>query len=789
MRKINSIVGKVGIMAAVVAVSIILILHMVAMAQVNPSFLGNEAICTEYYIYNPVTGTYVPAPWPSHLITFLYYSNNTGLNQLLYNEYYNPSSPLYHHFISPQQFNEWFSPPSGVYGNLTAIAQAYGMNILLRTANMFVANGTEDEAYDACVAIIYDMIYYYWYNILSDSWVTWVMVAETQPIGFYLALSPSQLKPLIESASSLGNQTGFIKLPVTYNGEPVMLKYYVVRFGDKASTGTQGLALYLGRQFSVNLNLASVKPIGQYQEEPMLIGNRPVAVSVKAQSVEVKLSPSGPSQIISPSPMIEIYLPQAMELFYNATALYPYWFIGNYNGYNGSTVRMGIVDAFGDVNFAEASYLIYDDIIVQDADLFSEIFGLPLPTIDVVYPMGMPVLTPFNVGDAEGWSYESVLDVEWAHAIAPGATIVFGVSPDAGDDLFATVEYLVNQSLVNFISLSWGLPEDFMDPWYAMAYDEIFMQAAAQGIGIFASSGDWGSYEYFPYPYPFVSAFYPSVDPWVTGVGGTSNYMFPALLYARPMRVVGWPILTPSPTRFITAWSFWSFGLPPYYGIYWGTGGGYSIFYAMPLYQYQYVYSIEGGGFYQEPQFQPYFWGFILGQFFVGVPYVPTTGIPWYRSFEISLYPSLYSPVGAAGYPQVAADANPLTGVLIVVNGKLSPYIWGGTSLASPLTMAMVSLWQDYINKNGISYTIGLAAPVLAQLWYMEGGSCSAYYPVGSYGTNTHGAFYPTVYGQNGALANSGWFVKNPCAWNPVTGLGSLDVGNLAYYGTPIVTG
>ncbi len=312
------------------------------------------------------------------------------------------------------------------------------------------------------------------------------------------------------------------------------------------------------------------------------------------------------------------------------------------------------------------------------------------------------------------------------------------------------------------------------------------MQAAAQGIGVFASSGDSGAYEF----YPFISANYPSIDPWVTGVGGTSIYSYPfsPIYFGHPP--VGMPSI-PAISRFNTAWSFFSFGYPPYYGIYWGSGGGYSIFFAMPLYQYLYIYSVMGSSFYQQPQFQPLIWG-LLWYLFIGPPifpspYVPTQGIPWYRSFEIMLYPSLFSAVGASGYPQISADANPFTGVLIVYQGSVSPYIWGGTSLASPLTMAMVTLWQDYINKMGISYRVGLAAPPLAQLWYEEGGGCSAYYPVSSYGSNTHGVFYPVVYGQNGALHNSGWFVKDPCAWSPVTGLGSINVGNLAYYGTYLV--
>ncbi|WP_243680381.1 hypothetical protein [Vulcanisaeta souniana] len=36
--------------------------------------------------------------------------------------------------------------------------------------------------------------------------------------------------------------------------------------------------------------------------------------------------------------------------------------------------------------------------------------------------------------------------------------------------------------------------------------------------------------------------------------------------------------------------------------------------------------------------------------------------------------------VGHRGVPDIAADADPYTGVLLVINGGLSQYVWGGTS-------------------------------------------------------------------------------------------------------------
>ena len=777
--KLNSGMNKLAAVALLVALTAVVTLyvtHASSPDQPNPYYLGSEVFCIEYFIWNGTA--FVPAPWPSSLITFLYLNNVTGLNNVLYDEYYNPSSPLYHTFITANQFDEWYSAPATVYSNLSAIYSANGLTTEVKAAPIYAALGSESEAYNACLDIINASIQYFWYGNQSYSWVTWIIVTETQPQGFYIAMSPSQFQQFIKQVESINNSTGVIQLPVTYNGKPVLMKYYIfIRSnGQKVTTG-HALALYLARQISIRPSYVTVKLNGVTSLRPIMVDNRPVSIEVQAQSATVKVAQGSPSQEILMFP-IEVYLPQGMELLYNTTVLYPLWFIGNYDGYNGSTVTLGIVDAFGDPNCTLAfEYYEYQDIISTDVSLFSQEYNLPPPNIEVIYPTGIPPITPFNVGEACGWGGESALDNEWAHAIAPGAKIVFGVSADAGDDLYVTIEYMVNQSLVNFISLSWGTAEDFLDPLYALAYDEVFMQAAAQGIGVFASSGDSGAYEFF---YPFVSAMHPSIDPWVTGVGGTTSYLFPG------------------GSRFITAWSFYSFGYPPWYDIFWGTGGGYSIFFDMPLYQYEYIYSLIGSGnFYEEPQFQPFYWGFILGPFFVNEPYVPTMNFnpytPWYRAFEWILYPNLYVPIGAKGYPIISADANPYTGVPVVWQGvnlwDTYGIIVGGTSLASPLTMAMIGLWQDYLNKMGIPYEVGLAAVPLSQLWAMEASSgyCNAYYPTAGYGTNTQGLFFPSIYGQNGATAVNGWVIKNPCVWNPVNGFGSLDVGNLVYYGTQML--
>ena len=66
---------------------------------------------------------------------------------------------------------------------------------------------------------------------------------------------------------------------------------------------------------------------------------------------------------------------------------------------------------------------------------------------------------PRNPAETQSWYIEQALDVEWAHAVAPRAKIVYvGAANDArGLDL--ALNYAVDHHVADVISNSWGLPE------------------------------------------------------------------------------------------------------------------------------------------------------------------------------------------------------------------------------------------------------------------------------------------------------------------------------------------
>ncbi|MGN6415377.1 S53 family peptidase [Flexivirga sp.] len=168
-----------------------------------------------------------------------------------------------------------------------------------------------------------------------------------------------------------------------------------------------------------------------------------------------------------------------------------------------------IVDAFGSPTAA------------SDLATFSTAFGLPQADLSIYYPGGKPT---YNGHDTQpSWAQETSLDIQWAHAVAPGAKIALVVAAnDHGASLDNAVKYAVDNKLGNVLSMSYGESENLIHGNNAQQSQvhKTFAKAAAQGMSVFASSADSGSdngagYENFSLP---------AADPLVTAVGGTNLY-------------------------------------------------------------------------------------------------------------------------------------------------------------------------------------------------------------------------------------------------------------------------
>jgi hypothetical protein len=156
---------------------------------------------------------------------------------------------------------------------------------------------------------------------------------------------------------------------------------------------------------------------------------------------------------------------------------------------DGAGQTIAIVEAYDDAN-------IQDDLNTFDAQ-----FGLPATTVTRVNQTGGTAYP--GTDSSGGWEMEASLDVEWAHAIAPGASILLveANSPN-GMDLMAGVDYAAAHASV--VSMSWGGDEFSGET----SFDGRFSHA---GVAFVASSGDSGA----PVSWPAASSN-------VLSVGGTT---------------------------------------------------------------------------------------------------------------------------------------------------------------------------------------------------------------------------------------------------------------------------
>jgi subtilase family serine protease len=354
------------------------------------------------------------------------------------------------------------------------------------------------------------------------------------------------------------------------------------------------------------------------------------------------------SDINSPPPHLPScgYDPAEMRKAYGLFDLYR-------KGLRGNKQTIVIVDAFG------------SNTILADANQFFTLNHLPLLT-----PSNFQIFKPNGTAHcgknciAGNWQFETTLDVEWAHSIAPDANIALVL---AADNSFTNLDianlFAIDNLLGNVISNSFGIPEIILvdlAPSIIVVENNIAQTAAALGISQDVSTGDSGdnlAFDKANFGINAASPGFAASSPFTTAVGGTS--MFLNTDHTVKFQT-GWGlnfvrIANPTPNPPVVP--------PLFFGFNGGAGGGASSVFAKP-------------------------------------------------SFQGSL------PGGFRQTPDIAMDADPQTGVEIIVTPDSVPghpqfvEVFGGTSLSCPMFSA---LWA-IANQAAGGGPIGQAAPLLYNL-------------------------------------------------------------------------
>jgi subtilase family serine protease len=465
-------------------------------------------------------------------------------------------------------------------------------------------------------------------------------------------------------------------------------------------------------------------------------GKLPLPRPLVSDYTQVSASTVPPSETQCESVGRRCFTPQAVQSAYNVAPLYAETVNGQ--PLNGTGQTIAIIDSYGSATIA------------HDLHVYDQAFGLApmcgeedvtcapgMPTFKQLQVQGSPPTAappPKSNGTGQenhtGWALEVSLDVETAHAMAPGANILLVTTPTAetlGVQGFPAMmnaeQYVIDHHLANVISQSFAAAEEtFGSTQSLLNLRHAFISAAANGVTVLAGSGDYGTANLEKQPvknpqsFPYATVEWPASDPLVTGVGGTYLCTNPTALSTDPRTVDS----TDPPSSCQNN--------PGVAEVGWiASGGGFSHVFSRPLYQD----TLPAGS----------------------TPIDSSTrGVP-----DVALQAS--SRTGALIYVSLPPDGN---SGLICGSAPCSTgwYDIGGTSLATPQWAGLVAI-ADQLNGGGL----GLINPAL--------------YKIASNSTSYASDFYDVTVGNNndGQSVVPGYDATT--GWDPVTGLGTPNAANL----------
>lgn len=525
---------------------------------------------------------------------WLHLHNGAQLDAQVHNQYAKGSSQ-YHQWLTQDQFNATYSPTSQEIHSVENFLSAHNLTVLTVAENNFYVKvqGTAGDIQKAFHVQInnYSLNGNTYFSNASDPNIN-------DPSGAHVAaisgLDDLGFQPMVAYPST-PDGTNF--QPIAVGSQPNGTFFSgTCFFGTQTKTFTNSTtsATYTGNRYGTDITSG--------------VGNLP---------------PCG-------------YNPAEMRTAYNMNPLYS-------KGLDGTGQTVVITDAFGDAT------------IQSDANLFSQIYGLPALTsanFEVLHSPGT-VNNPVNNNhiSSAGWPDEITLDVEWVHSMAPGAKIVLLIGPNNTSDLDEAINYAVVHHLGNTISNSWSGLEGFGNPAQFIRDNRILEMATAEGVDVNFSSGDSGDNQL---SVGFKTVGFPGSSPFATAIGGTSL----ATNSDNTMSFqTGWG------TNLTKLADKTALGSPPLnppvnFGFQFGAGGGTSLTFAKPAFQ---------------------------------------NNLP--GSMRL--------------VPDVSMLADPYTGVEIIetVNGVTGVGVIGGTSLACPMFSAMMAIAAQQAN-----HPLGQAAPLMYQL-------------------------------------------------------------------------
>jgi subtilase family serine protease len=280
---------------------------------------------------------------------------------------------------------------------------------------------------------------------------------------------------------------------------------------------------------------------------------------------------------------------------------------------------------------------------------------------------------------------ETDLDIEQSGSIAPGANVIDYQAPNTDPGFVDAFFTAASQNIASDVSASWGESETLLKAavfsgteaaTYAAAFDESFLEMAAQGQSAFTSSADAGAYTASedlgttdlsadtPADSPYITAAGGTTLPWtgtLTGPDGTATVTVPKqrtwgwdYLWQGVATITGEPLAQAAESLVV------------------GSGGGFSNIEPTPLYQY----GVSGTH------------NFHAVEYLTPTDYTTVApGLTEPTEWNFNATPSVTTGYGnGRAVPDLSTDADPQTGYLVygAVFGGNDLAEYGGTSFVAP---------------------------------------------------------------------------------------------------------
>ena len=347
-------------------------------------------------------------------------------------------------------------------------------------------------------------------------------------------------------------------------------------------------------------------------------------------------------------------------------------------------------------------------------------------------------------------SVETDLDIEQSGALAPGANVIDYQAPNTDTGFADAFFTAASQDLASGVSASWGESETIVTAairsgtetqGYVQAFDEAFLEMAAQGQSAFTSSGDAGAYTASEdLGTTNLSVDQPADSPYITACGATSlpgtTYLSgpdgTATATTTAQRIWGWDYLW-GPIAQVSGESLATVAESTVVG----SGGGFSVDEPTPSYQQ----GVSGTNTFNAVQY-------LTPTDYTQVAPGLTEPLAW----NFNPTPSVTSGSGSGrAVPDLATNGDPQTGYLVYAPSAGGIVEYGGTSFVDPQMNGSSAVIASFLG-----HRIGFWNPVIYQA--ATGGS-DPFTQINTAGTSNDNIYYT---GNPGDTYNEGIGLGQP---------------------------